>query len=74
MDLGFLVDWFGSLDVGELLIELAQFIFLFFAWKRKKVKKDNSTADNDKSGEDLLALAEYHEKAAEKIRSNLKKE
>ena len=73
MDFGFLVDWFHSLDFGELLIELAQFVFLFFAWKRKKVKKDTSTVDNAESGKDLLALAEYHEKAAEKIRSNLEK-
>lgn len=73
MDLGFLVEWVGSLDFGELLIELAQFVFLFLAWKRKKAKKHTATVDSNESGQDLLALAEYHEKAAEKIRSNLEK-
>lgn len=70
MDFGIVVDWIRSLDIGELLIELAQFVFLFFAWKRKKGSANSGAI---KSDEDLLALAEYHEKAAAKIRTEIKK-
>lgn len=59
-----IVQWLSSVDIAALLFEIVQCVFVFFAFKRKK--------NGASTIEDLTALAEYHEKAAKRIREEIK--
>lgn len=69
-----ILQYFQSLDIGSVLFEIAQCL-LFIIFMQRKKRKDNAqnASDSVSAEQDLVALAEYHENCACRIRQEINK-